>query len=488
MKPRKRRLPLRTKTGYGVAEFGMSAAEVMLVFYLLEFYTEAVGLRADLAGFALALAMVWDAIFDPIMGGVSDRTRSRLGKRRPYIFLGSIVLSAGVLFIFSNPHLESQFAKFLYLLFSYMLTNTGMSIICVPHAALAGEITFDRNERTELFGWRLFFRTVGLMVAVILPGVLVISYEGREDISRTLSSRWVAISVLASALLTFFSVSKIDRPLSPFEKRPKSIRSLAVEVRGFFRGLYSVATNRVFLPLLVAYMLAFIARTINTSTALYYYQIRLQLTEWEISFNVLGFFAVVICLSVGVWVFISRRFGKKMPAFWGAFGLGLSTIVIYPILPPGKVLPPMLLGSVLGGFLVGSIIIFESLVADIVDYDELRTGEHREGLYFGCWTMCTKFARALALALTGIMLRVIGFAEGEATQSPETGLGLAILYGPVVGALFVLAALAFLFMPLTDDKHRRVQRLLEHRRARLRRKRVEEAQAEVAPEPAAPHF
>ena len=477
---RKRRLALRTRTGYGAVEFGMAAAEVMLVFYLLEFYTKVVGLRAELAGFALALAVLWDAIADPIMGGISDRTQSRFGKRRPYILLGSFLLATGVIAIFAPIHIESQSGKFAFLLATYTFTNTSMTIVAIPHAALAGELSFDRNERTELFGWRLLFRTLGFMMAVLLPGLLVIYFEARIGVSRTLASRWVAISVILTGIMTFMSVRRIDRPAPPLRRsRAERDSSIIVEFRGFFRGLRSVATNRVFLPLLLAYVAAYIGRTLNSSIALYYYDVRLQLSEREIHINILGLFTLVICLSIGVWVFMSRKLGKKMPAFWGAFGLGLSTVIIYPIMPPGQVIYPMILGSVLGGFLVGSVIIFESLVADIVDYDELKTGVHREGLYFGCWTMVTKFARAAALAGTGIMLRYIGLQESAEVQSPETAAGLAILYGPVVGGCFMLAAIFFLFMPLTDEKHERVQRLLRQRRAGRRRRREERERAPV---------
>lgn len=478
---RRRRLALRTRTGYGVVELGMSAAEVMLIFYLLEFYTKVVGLRAELAGFALALAVLWDAIADPIMGGISDRTQSRFGKRRPYILLGSVLLAGGIMAIFAPTHLESQAGKFFFLLATYMFTNTSMTIVAIPHAALAGELSFDRNERTELFGWRLFFRTLGFMLAVLLPGLLVSYFEARLGVSRTLASRWVAIGVLVTGLITFISVRRIDKPAPPLKrKRGERDSSIMVEIRGFVRGLWSVASNRVFLPLLLAYVAAYIGRTLNSSIALYYYDVRLQLTERQIHINVLGLFTLVICFSIGVWVFLSQRFGKKMPAFWGAFGLGLSTVIIYPIMPPGQVIYPMVLGSVLGGFLVGSVIIFESLVADIVDYDELKTGVQREGLYFGCWMMVTKFARAAALAGTGLMLRWIGLQEGAEVQTPETATGLAIMYGPVVGGCFMLAALFFLFMPLTDEKHERVQRLLRQRRAGRRRRR-DTKETETAP-------
>ncbi|MFM1919929.1 MAG: hypothetical protein RLZZ303_1563, partial [Candidatus Hydrogenedentota bacterium] len=119
-----------------------------------------------------------------------------------------------------------------------------------------------------------------------------------------------------------------------------------------------------------------------------------------------------------------------------------------------------------GGFLVSSIILFDSLVADIADYDELRSGQHREGLYFGCWTLATKIARAIGLATTGQMLSMIGYQAGATEQPPEVAWRLSMLFGPVVGGFFIVASLVFLFMPLTDEKHRQVQRLLRQKRSR----------------------
>ena len=481
MTKRRAALSLRTKTGYGALELGMSAAEVMLLFYLLEFYTSYVGLKANLAGFALALAVVWDAITDPIMGGISDRTRSRFGRRRPWILLGSFVLAGGIMLTFSHPDIDSQWGKFLFLLAAYILTNTGMTIAAVPHAALAGEISFDRNERTELFGWRLLFRTFGLFIAALLPGLLVIYFEEREGIARTLASRWVAIAVIATGIITFLSAAQIDTPAPPLKRKLRELGKVFAEIRGFFIGLRTVATNPVFVPLLLAYVAAYAGRTLNTSTALYYYEIRLGLTDQQIHINIIGLFTLVVCFSITGWIMLSRKFGKRMPAFWGALGLGVSTIIIYPLFPPGQVLPPMLFGSVLGGALAGSVIIFESLVADVVDYDELVTGEHREGLYFGCWTMATKFARAITLAMTGMTLDFIGLRAGEDEQSEAVGQALAMLYGPGVGACFVVAALIFLAMPLTDARHRRIQRLLTKRRA-LRRRIAEAEETASAPE------
>jgi GPH family glycoside/pentoside/hexuronide:cation symporter len=445
---------------------GTASAEVMLQIYLLAFYTEAVGLAPTLAGYALALAVLWDAVTDPIMGSISDRTHSRFGRRRPYMIAGALVLALGFGCLFAPPAMATQGAKFAYLLVCYLVVNTGMTLLSVPHSALGGEMTFDRNERTEIFGWRFLFRNVGFLGGAVVPGLLYAraSASNAEPlaslIARQQAGLWIAAAIVVSTLVTWWAVRRVDVSLP--RERPRPGRALA-ELRGFFHGMASVATNKVFAPLLLAYVVAQIGRTINASLGLYFYKERLHLSEEQFSVQVLGLFIVVIVLSIGPWVWLSRRYGKKTPAFLGVIALGLLTTFTYPFLPIGQVWAPMLFASVLGGATIGSIILFESLVADIVDYDELKSGQHREGLYFGCWTMSTKICRAIGLATTGWLLEVVGYNPGAAQQAPGVDWRLALAFGPGVGVCFLIAGLIFLWMPLDRATHARVQRLLSQR-------------------------
>jgi len=473
------RLPLKVKAGYGTAEMGMSSVEVMLQIYLLVFYTGTVGLRAELAGIALALAVLWDAVTDPAMGVISDHTNSRWGRRRPYIFIGGIWLAFSFILLFSTPEFSSQTGKFFYLLLGYMLVNTGMTLINVPHSALGGELSFDPNERTEIFGWRLVFKNIGFLIGTILPGVLLTLVEGanetqEEYAAREYSSYVLGVITFLSVLITLYSVRKIDqyRPRVRVREAIQITRAL----RNYFAGLWSAAGNKVFFPLLLAFAIAQVGRTMNASLALYFYQFRLGLGELEVVLYILGLFMVVLTISIPFWVWIARRLGKKRPAFWGALFVGVTTCFIYPLLPPEQLWAPMVFASVLAGFAVGSIILFDSLVADVVDYDELRTGQHREGLYFGCWLMATKVARAGGLMAAGFTLDRIGFVEGVDEQAPEVGWRIALLFGPGVGFFFIIAALVFLFMPLTPERHHRVQVLLRRKQHRAETREAQRSQ------------
>lgn len=468
-----RRLRWPTKLGYGSAELGLVAVEVVIEIYLLRFYHTTVGLSAALTGLALAIAVIWDAFSDPIMGEISDHTRHRSGRRRPYLLPGAIALAGSFALIFNPPAFSSAATGFVYLLGSYLLLTTAMTVIGVPHVALGGELSFDRDERTEIFGYRRLFSTLGLLVGTLVPALLLrwaAGGEGGEGLageeavarSRSVTSFVLAIPIVVTAWITFRSTRGLDR-VHRIRAGASRLRLSSI-LRAQFQGL----RDPIFIPLLLAFVIAGVGRAINASSALYYYEYKIGLRESDAVVYVLLPFFLCILASVPIWVRISRRFGKKWPAFAGMLGLGLSISVAYPILPYGSLSGPIGV-AVVGGFFAGAIIIFESLIADVVDRDELRRGENREGLYFGLWKMSVKLSRAIGLALSGVLLQAIGLDEAGTVSDPSgVAEGIGWIFGPGVGGFFVLACLVFLCFPLTDRRHRRVQELLARRRLRRR--------------------
>ncbi len=450
------RLPRGRKAGYGAAEIGITSIEFFLQFYVLKFYTDVVGLAPSMAGLALGLAMAWDAIAEPLMGTISDHTRTRWGKRLPYVVGGAPLLAASFVLLFAPPALATQAEKFWFLLLFYILVNTGMTIVAVPHAAFGGELSSDVDERTEIFGWRFLFTNVGLVLGILIPG-LAAAGAGAGDATAMAgtASAYIAVILCAACLVTFLSTRGLDTPST----------EPAVSLRSHGRSLLTTLANRPFLVLLATYVLGSVGRTINAAVALFYYEHRLRLAQSDVNLYVLLPFGCLIAGSILFWLFVSRRAGKKLPAFWGIFLLGLLTCVVYPVLPPGQLLPPILV-AIAGGVLVGALFLIESTVADVVDYDEVKTGLHREGLYFGLWRMGTKLSRAVGLALSGALLGAVGFERGAPAQHPDTELGLALIFGPGVGGFLMLAALVFLCMPLDRARMQRIRRILALRQAR----------------------
>lgn len=450
-------LPRATKLGYGAAELGVLATETLARLHVLKFFTDVVGLEAAYAGAAAAIAIVWDAFADLTIGLVSDRTRSRWGRRRPYLLVGGLALAVSVVALFHPPAARTQLGMAALLLASFLVMNTAVSLLSVPHTALATELTDDEAERTELFGVRLFLGNLGLLAGAILPGALLAEAgAGRTTAAAAYGSAsfGVAALVLLSATITF--VATRGRDVAAPDPSPMRLGAM-------WRSATAVVTDRNFLPLLGAYVVAQLGVAVNGTFALYYYEYRLELTADQVS-AVLGVFVTAWSLSIPAWVLASRRWGKRGLAFGGIVLLGLSTGVIYLVAPPRAMALPMTI-AVLGGGLAGSIVLLESLVADVVDADRLLRRGRREGVYFGLWRMAAKLARGLAVAGSGATLSWIGFVPNE-QQTPEVAERLAWLFGPGVGAFFVLGALVFLASPLDDARTRRIQRALALRRGR----------------------
>ncbi|TGK10573.1 MFS transporter [Leptospira selangorensis] len=449
----------RSMAGYASAEVGITAVETMAQIYLLDFYVSIVGLKPSLFGLAMLIAILWDAISDPIMGYISDRTGFTNGRRRPYILIGGFLLGLGTTFLFSPPELETQGLKFLYLVIAYFLTNTFMTMIAVPHISLGGEISHTPGERNKVFGWRLFFANIGLLAGLLLPAIWVsLGKDGFSSRSFSSASIWVIL-----CFVSYFSYTFTKGKDFPYQRSGPKSNSVGENILSFLKSAGFILKNRYFLPLLFAFIVATAARTLNSSLGLLYYKERLLLEDSQVVVRILLPFVFFLTISIPLWVYLAKRFGKKLPAFWGSFLLGVMTIILYPILPQGSYETP-LIAAFLGGIFAGSILLFDSLVADVVDYDELLTGEKREGAYFGFWKMATKIIRAIGFAFLGFLLETIGYKAGAQTQDPELGWRLTLIFGPIVGSLFVLASLIFTRMGLTSEVHAKIQELLSRKK------------------------
>lgn len=454
-------LDRRKKLGYGAAEMGLVAAEVLIELYLLKFYNVVVGLPSLFTALALGIAMVWDAVSDPLMGEVSDQTAHSWGRRRPYLLPGALALAVTLVVIFNPPAMTSTLSKFLFLLGSYLGITTAMTVIGVPHLALGGELSFDRDERTEIFGYRRLFTTLGLLSGVMLPALVLRAMGGDESAqnvghSRGLAAMAAGALILATAMITVRSTRGLDRRLTH--------RTESLQLGHLLRAQLGVARSKVFRWLLLAFIVAGLGRAINASLALYYYEYRLGFAESDTILYILMPFFLSILGSIPCWVYLSRRYGKRGPAILGVLGLGVLISIFYPILPVGRFAGPVAI-AIIGGFFAGSIILLESLVADVVDVDELESGFNREGLYFGMWRMGTKLSRAGGIILSGVLLQFIGFDADLGLQAPEVASRIGWIFGPGVGVLLVAGALLLLRFPLTDEGHRRIQVELTRRRA-----------------------
>jgi GPH family glycoside/pentoside/hexuronide:cation symporter len=450
-------LPLPVKIGYAAAETGVNAVETLLRLYLLIFYTDAVGLSPGLAGLAVALGLIWDAVTDPLMGYLSDRTLRRFGGRRIYLLIGAVAVASALYLVFSPPPLESEWSRFGYLLTSYILLNTAMTILSVPYMAMAGEMTTNRDERSTLFAFRFAGGNLGAILGAGLPGAFLVS-----DATATAQGQLSAMHQVGLTLGLIVIMAVVIAWIAT-----RGVRfSVEAECRTPLReDLVRTFRNRPFRPLLIAYVVATFGVAMNSVLALYYYRYRLQFSEGDVQLLLVAFM-IILTASLAGWVWFANRVGKLKPLLIGVSLLGVGTSVSYPFFPPGNLWLPLVVGGMVLGACVGSVVLLDSILTDVVDYDRIRSRASRGGMYFGVWRLASKLARAAAVAGTGWMLELIHFVP-NAEQTPEVSRALGLLFGPGVGVFLIVAALTLVRYRFTDAKQKQVQRILRRRGMRF---------------------
>lgn len=417
---------------YALAESGIFAVEFFVRLQLLIFYTDRLGVESYLASLAAGLALVWDAFIDPYVGAFSDRFRSRWGNRKPFLVAGALLIVPSLLWIFAPYREAGAIGIFVQLLLASLLLNTGITLVTVPHAAISAELSKDAGVRVRILAARLLFANLGLILGLIIPAAMLNNARAVGIAETTVFPQIATVIGLFSLAAVLVCVASLQntQPGEPGHKRR------------FVSDLKTAVGNKFFLWLFAAGFLAYIGVAINSTLARYYYDHYLKINEDSLAL-VLIVFILVWSLSVVLWVKAADRFGKDLPATLGIVGLGLMTIFSYPFFPEGGLTGPIV-AAVAGGIFTGCILLFDSYVADAADLDLAQSGENRDGLYFGLWKLGIKASRGVAVALSGGLIWAIGYRAGV-TPDDVVRFRIALLFGPLVGSIFVASGLVFYF-------------------------------------------
>lgn len=445
------KLSLRTKIGYGICDVGGNIFFTVMSFWLLNYLTDTVGLAAGLAGTALMIGRIWDAVIDPIIGTLSDRTQTRWGRRRPLMFIGAILLFATMVIMFKNPFLSSQTALFWWATLAYCALCTAYSLVNIPYSALTPELTTSYNERTSLNAFRMSSAIVGTLIAAG-AGLLIVDafaakqvVEGLPVVDR--SSGFTAMGVifgaimLATALVTVFAVKE---PV--LTRQPSKM--------GLIKSYLSTFRNKPFVLILLPWTLNVTGVTILSSTLIYYFR---YIYHRE-SMTTLAMLILLLSsmIFIPVWNALSRKIGKKTGFIIGMSILVLTISLIFFFGHTAGVtffLVMMAVGGI--GFSTGYIFPW-AIVPDAIDYDTILTGEKREGIFYGIWTFSSQLGQALAALILGWTLSFAGYIPG-AVQGKNALLAIRLLLGPVAIFFYILAIVVLFYYPIDEKRHAEIR-------------------------------
>ncbi len=440
--PPPRHLGLGQKITYGLPALALAVVGIPVYVHIPKFYTDVVGVSITWVGAVLMLARVFDALSDPVMGIISDRTRTRLGRRRPFILGGSVCLTAAMFLLFVPPQMATTsalvwFAGSIAALFFFW------TVVTVPYEALGPALTRDYTERTSLFAWRDGMLIAGTLLAAASPA-LIDALQGPAAGAQGQRQKFLWIALIYAPMLIgtcWWCAFRI--------REPEDAAGTAMTTN--LRDLGAVLRNRPFLILLTSYTIGAIGSNLPATLILYYVEYVLESNRADL-FLFLYFASGILMLPM--WIRWSRRFGKKNAwlasmaintgAFSAVYFLGAGDEWRYAVL------------VVISGMGFGATLALPSAIqADVIDYDEFLTGQRQEGWYIGIWSVVKKLTAAVGVGAGLTILGAAGYVAGQA-QPPEVIQALKILYALVPSVCNAVAFAIALAFPISPAAHQRI--------------------------------
>lgn len=459
-------LNLSTKLAYGAGDLGTAITANLLGFYLLIFFTNVAGLNVGLAGSVLLLGKVWDAINDPIVGMLSDRTRSEhWGRRYPWMLWGAIPFGVTFLLQWLVPSFgtgeTNQWGLFAYYLVIGILFNSFYTVVNLPYTALTPELTTDYNERTSLNSFRFAFSIGGSILSLLLAGVIFkIVPDARQQYL------WLGgICALLSTLPVFWCVfGTYRRTMALAQLNPVGLDEAHLP---FLTQLKIAFSNRPFLYVIGIYLCSWLAVQVTQAVLPFFVMDCLQLSSQTFTLIALAVQGTAL-LMLFVWSAVSARVGKKAVYFMGMVLWIMAQAGLFFLQPSQSELVYPL--AVMAGVGVSTAFLIPwSMIPDVIDLDELNTGQRREGVFYGFMVLLQKIGLAIGLFIVGQALNLAGFIESVAGQpqpiQPDSAL-MTIRYaiGPIPTLVLIAGLALAYFYPISREAHAEILLKLSEKR------------------------
>ena len=443
-------LSRREKFIYGFGDIGFSLTSTILDAYFAIFLTDVVGIQPAIAAIALFIGRSWDYINDPILGHLSDRTRTRWGRRRPFLLFGALPFAIAFTMLWFRPGWDNQIALAIYYAIAYLFFDTTATLLYMPYYALTPELTDRYDERTTLTTYRMFFSILGSLLAFTVP-IMIIGGLVPENAPRVLLMGAIfAAASAAPMLLVFLNVKERQEFMA--QEQPK--------IRASLKAAWK---NRPFVFGAVIYLFTWVSMSIVQTALLYY--IKYVIRREGSSDLLMAAIFVTAILALPLWERISRKAGKRKAYVFGVAFWALVQILLITVTGTTS-LGWIVFLCILAGIGVSAAHVLPwSILPDAVEWDEYQTGERHEGVFYSLVTLMQKVASSIAIPLILLVLQFTGYQPSAAVQSAGALWGIRIAIGPIP-ALLLLGGIVFaLRYPLGREEFAKVVQELEVRRA-----------------------
>ena len=445
-----RQLSIGGKIGYATGIYGVFLAWMMVALYLLYFYTDVMGLSPSQAGLVFFLASMWDAVTDPVMGWLIEKTRTRWGKYRPYLLLAAIPFTASFAAIFFVPDLSGN-NLFIWALVLHIVFRTFYTAIYIPYTGLIARLSTDADERSSIAGVKSVFISLASL-SISFLGLPAVTYFGGED--EALGFLRVALICASLGVASLWICFLFTREKATAEV----VVQRSVSLGETFRAL---ASNRAFVLIFLGVLLFTGCYTIMNKTIVYIF--KYDIGDRDAARWALSAIAVAGILSPAVWVPITHRTSKKFVWVAGCVLASAGLLTIY-LADVRAVVPLVSLFFVSGFGIHAFLMTFYAMVADAADYGEWKTGERIEAPLFGLVSLANKTSLAVGTWALAVMLEGVGFVA-NADQSDDTlsGMRQIMTLVPILG--FLGSAAVITLFPFSTAQHRDMVQDIANRQA-----------------------
>jgi Na+/melibiose symporter-like transporter len=438
------RAPARMLAALAAPALPMATMTLPLTIFLPAFYATTIGINLAVVGLVFTVVRLADLVFDPLIGGLMDRTITRWGRFRPWLVIGMPVVMLGAWLLF----MAQRGAGATYLAVALTLTYVGYSIVILSQMGLSALMSPEYHERSRVFAWWQFFNMIGVFLALALPAAL----ELVMPVTPELTVRTMGLSIIVTTPLTIvLAVLMVrERPAAP-----------AVHIARFgdYVSLFRLRSARLALGSVT--MTGF-ASGVSSSVFLFFYTIVKGVSAGTLSL-VLGFFFIVTISSVPIWAKIGRRIGKHRAL---ALGCAITAIFMMAVglMPPGN-LVYMIVWFAIGGFAAASAdLLPRAMIADVSDEDRLATGMDRVGMLYALLALVTKLGQATAIGAVFVLLDLLGFDAAAGGANGSGALRGVLLLGSLgPGLLHLTAAVLAWRYPLSSTRHDTIRAELDRR-------------------------